>query len=144
MRWRRTGIRFRTWRRQDDGYLLLIALFVLVLTMTMASALAGAVMLRMERLERQHVNIQLTALLDGALAHAEAKLYVEPGWLGTGGAVPLGNGTYEVASRWVGNGRAEVQLNAVYGHYGRAAQGTIDTHSKRVVAWRPVPFVASR
>lgn len=127
-------------RRGDGGYLLLIALFVLVITMAMASVLAAAITLRMERLERQQSNVQLSALLDGAMARTLAELDRHPGWLGTGGEVPLGDGTYAVEAEWLGNSRVAVLLSASYGRYGRAAEAEVDTYLKRVVRWGPLPF----
>lgn len=127
-------------RRSEDGYLLLIALFVLVITMAMSSVLAAALMLRMERLERQQANLQLTALLDGAVARSLAELADHPGWRGTGGEVPFGDGTYAAQAQWLGNSRVAVRLSASYGQYGRAAEVEIDTYLKKVVRWAPLPF----
>ena len=131
--WSRTG-------RREQGYLLLIALFVLIVTMAMSSALAAALMLRMERLERQQSNLQLTALLDAALSRSLAELSDHPGWQGTGGEIPFGDGTYAADATWLGNSRVEVRLSASYGRYGRAAEAEIDTYLKQVVRWQPLAF----
>lgn len=125
---------------REEGYLLLIALFVLVLTMAMGSAIAAAWTLRMERLERQQANLQLSALLDGAMARTLAELAEHPGWLGTGGEVPLGDGTYAVEAAWLGNSRVGVRLSASYGRSGRAAEAVVDTFTQRVVRWGPLPY----
>ncbi len=108
--------------------------------MAMGSAIAASLTLRMERLERQQANLQLSALLDGAMARSLAELAQHPGWQGTGGEVPLGDGTYAVEAAWLGNSRVGVRLSSSYGRSGRAAEAIVDTHTKQVVRWGPLPF----
>ena len=123
-------------RRRQQGYLLLIALFVLIITMAMSTALAAALMLRMERLERQQSNLQLTALLDAALARSLAELSDHPGWQGTGGEIPFGDGTYAanclLARRLAERGVRFIQVyHRAWDHHG-GVFGGITNKTKRL------------
>lgn len=135
----RTSHRQQASHRQQ-GYALILALFVLIITLTVGGVIALALQFRMERLRRETSTIQLTALLDGGLSHAVAELRDNPSWRGTGGPIPLGDGFYGARTELVGVDLILIRLTAVWGREGRAAEADYDRLTRRVVSWRPMPF----
>lgn len=133
------GRRYRS-RRCQRGYALVLALFVLVITLTVGGAIALALQFRMERLRRETATVHLGALLDGGVSRALAELRDDPSWRGTGGSIPLGDGVYTVRTELVGIDLIRIRLSAVWGREGRAAIADYSRIEREIVAWQPAPF----
>ena len=120
--------------------MLLIALFVLVIMATVGATLAAALRFRMERLERETTSVQLTALMDAALAHSMAEIALDTNWKGTGGPRSLGKGQYAVSAWFEGTRHIRVYMVVRWRGSGRAAEALIDFYDGKVEWWKPRPF----
>jgi len=100
--------------------------------------IAGSLTYRMSLVRQQARSLHLTALTDAALARAMAELSRDPGYRGTGGTEPFGDGGYEIAVRRVGATGAVVDLRASYGGGHRAARAELVLFPVQVTRWEPV------
>ncbi len=120
--------------------MLLVALFVLAVTLSAMAVIAGSLATRMWLLRQEARNVQLTALTDAAVAKALAELSRDADYGGTDGAEPFGDGTFAIVARRVATLRAVVEVRATYGGGGRAARAEIDLDSLEVTKWQPIGF----
>lgn len=126
-------------RQQERGAALLVALFVIIFTMTAGMLLAAGLQLRMELVRQQARDLQLDALLDAGMARGLAELDRSRSYLGTRGPVALGSGSYEVVTRQQGN-QLEMFVAARLGAYRRQVEAKLTLFPLQVVAWRRVAF----
>ena len=127
-------------RRRQSGHVLIVALFVLAVTMAAAAMIAASLGYRMWLVRQESRNLHLTALADGALALALAELSVDRSYGGTGGPVPWDDGTYAIEVRPSGLNESEVEVRVTYGGGGRAALAEVELLPVRVVGWQPIAF----
>jgi hypothetical protein len=127
-------------RRRQSGHVLIVALFVLAVTMAAAAMIAGSLGYRMWLVRQESRNLHLTALADGALALALAELSVDRSYGGTGGPVPWDDGTYAIEVRPSGLNESAVEVRVTYGGGGRAALAEVELLPVRVVGWQPIAF----
>ncbi len=135
---RYAGRRYAGRRRQ--GYVLLMALFVLAVTLSAMAVIAGSLGYRMWLLRQEARSLQLTALTDAAVAKALAELSRDANYGGTEEAEPFGDGTIAIVARRVATLRAVVEVRATYGGGGRAARAEVDLDSLEVTSWQPIGF----
>ncbi len=136
-------------RRAEDrvfaeGYVFLVALFVILVLMTAALLVAAALhrQHRLYRYERQ--NVALMAIADGALAKALAQLWRDPDYGGT--TEPFADGAFSIETRRLNSLTVEVTVRATYWNGARAARATVridrsPPHRRkppRVLVWEPI------
>ncbi len=131
----------------ERGHALLLALFVIVLTMAASVLLAGSLSYRMGLLREEVQDVHLTALSDAGVALALDRLSLSPFWNGTLER-ELGDGLVSVD---VSNGNRVmvrlVDVTAIYGAGGRALRAEIqlsDYDPPRVISWEPQPYSPPR
>lgn len=128
-------------RAGSSGHVLLVALFVIAMTMAASAILAGALGHRMWLVRQDARHLHLTALADAGVARALAELSRDPSYRGTERAVPLGDGTYAVAVRPSGPFTVAIEVRATYGGGGRAARAEATLRpSLEVTRWEPIGF----
>ncbi len=118
--------------------MLLVAVFVLALTLSASAVAAGALGYRMWLLRQEIRAVQLTALTDAALARALAELSRDADYGGTDGAEPFGGGTIAIVARRVATLRAVVEVRATWAGGRRAARADVDLDSLEVTRWVPI------
>ncbi len=128
-------------KRQQEGYVLLVALFAVVFLMAAGAMLAASLGYRSWLVREQARDVHLTALTDGALARSLAKLSVNSYYEGTGEEA-LGEGTIAIAVERTGLYERRVTVTASYGGGRRSARARVqvdDVRPPRVLGWEPVP-----
>lgn len=125
-------------RRRQSGHVLIVALFVIAVTMAASAMIAGTLAYKMWLVRQQSRNLHLTALADGAVALALAELSVDHGYRGTHKPVPYDDGTFAIEARQTGLNEAEVEVRATYGGGRRAAFAEVELRPLRVISWRPI------
>lgn len=125
-------------RRRQSGHVLIVALFVIAVTMAASAMIAGALAYKMWLVRQQSRNLHLTALADGALALALAELSADRGYRGTAKPVPYDDGTFAIAARQTALNEAQVEVRVTYGGGRRAAFAEIELRPLRVVSWQPI------
>ena len=129
--------------RRAEGYVLVVALFVIVLIMAGGALLAGSLRYRMWLLRQEVQSIQLTSLTDSGLALALDALSLSPFYDGTA-AQPLGDGTVAVVVEMGERAETrEVWVTATYASAGRRIRAEVqlsERYPPRVVSWEPVAF----
>ncbi len=127
-------------RQAEAGQALLLALVVLVLSLT-ALALLAAALARGQRSVRDEAReLQLIALADAALAEALAHLAQDRYHRGLGER-ELGDGWIASRVEPLAGDRVRVVVTARYGGASRAAEAQVrlTLAGPRVVAWRVLP-----
>lgn len=129
--------------------MMLIALLVLVVSLT-ATVLAAATLDRKMRLLREEArDVRTTALLDAALAQALSRLWTNPD-ASSLPPEPFGGGTIESEFRKIDGLTVEVTVHATYAGARRAARAVvkIDRGSSpdppEVRLWQPIAPPTSR
>ena len=130
-------------RKREKGFALIVALFVMVITLSAGAMIAGSIGYRMWLVRQESRNLHLTAITDAGLSEALAELSVDPTYPGTQGAVPFGDGTFTILSELVGGGEAEVEVRATYAGGGRAARARVTLFPLRVTSWTPMGVTPS-
>lgn len=136
--------------RRQQGYVLIVALFVLIVLMSAAALIASSLAYRMWSFRQEVQAVRLTALLDGGLAKALPNLWANPHWSGIE-AEPFGDGTITIEVRPEEEPYVEVVVKASYWGARRAARAKVeldedeDDPSKepkapKVKLWEPVSF----
>lgn len=126
--------------RREAGHALVVALFVIAATLAASAILAGALAVRVGLLLQENRNLHLTALTDAALAQTLAELSRDPGYPGTRGERPFGDGTLAVEVRPTGPTAVVVEVWARYAGAGRAARAEVSLLPLEVTRWWPVGF----
>lgn len=122
---------------------MLLALFVIFLTMAAGALLAGSLNYRMILLREEVQDVHLTAISDAGIALALDQLVLSPFWTGSLQR-EIGDGTVSVDIS--NSNRVMVRLvdvTAVYGTGGRALRAEIqvdDYSPPRVISWKPQPY----
>ena len=130
-------------RERSGGYVLVVALFVLVMVMAAGALLTSSLHYRMGLLRQEAQSVHLSALADAGLAMALAQLALHP-FDDLELDERLGDGRVKVVGM-LGDRvmRREVEVTATWGTAGRAVRAVVqlDDHAPpRVVAWERVPF----
>lgn len=126
---------------RQSGHLLLMALFIIAMTMAASAILAGALGYRMWLIRQEARNLHLTSLTDAAVAHALAELSRDSTYRGTDGAVPFDDGTYAITVRSIAPLRVAIEVRATYAGGGRAARAEAKLWpTLEVESWEPVGF----
>lgn len=132
-------------KRKTDGYILIVALFVLLVMMTVSLLVAASLNHRMWLYRQERQDVELVAMVDGALAKALANLWGNPDYAGT--TEPFGEGTIGIATRKIDGLTVEVTVWAAYWGGGRAARARVRIDRRpqsvrrppRVLVWEPLP-----
>ena len=127
------------------GYVLIVAIFVILIVMTAALLVVLALNHQMWLYRQERQDVQLRAMIDGALAKALANLWRDPDYAGT--SEPFADGTITIETRKVDGLTVEVTVRATYWGGARAARATVridrgpwEVRSPpRVLVWKPVP-----
>lgn len=130
----------------QSGYVLIVALFVMVVTLTASLLIAASMTRQMQTYRLELRDARLTALADGALSMALARLWRDPDWEGT--SEPFGDGMITIENRKIDGLNIEVSVSVTYGIGGRAARARVRVSRKpqderpppRVLSWEPVVF----
>lgn len=130
--------------RRREGFVLVVALFVLAVTLSAMAVIAGSLGYRMWLLRQEARSVQLTALTDAALAKALAELSRDADYGGTDGAEPFGDGTFAITARRVATLRAVVEVRATYAGGRRAVRADVDLDALEVTRWQPIGFSPAR
>ena len=130
--------------KRTEGYVLLVALFVIFLMMAGGTLLAGSLQYRMWLLRQEVQSVQLTALTDSGLAMALDALSLSPFYEGTE-ETRLGDGTVAVEVEFGEQAETRVvQVTATYDKAGRRVRAVVqlsERYPPRVLSWEPVAFV---
>ena len=139
----RRHLRSRLRLSAQGGHAMVLALFVVFLTMAAGALLAGSLDYRMRLLREEVQDVHLTAISDAGLALALDRLSLTPFWSGTVER-EVGEGTVSVT---VGHSSQimvrQVDVTALYGTGGRSLRAKIqlsDYYPPRVVSWEPRPY----
>jgi hypothetical protein len=130
----------------DSGHVMIIALFVLVVTMTAALLVSLGLNQRFMQYRDEVRGIQLRALVDAGLAETLSKLYGDPNYLASGTVEPLGKGTYAVTTKKISGLVVEVKVRATYWGGRRAIRAVVQIDREeeggppRVLSWEPTAF----
>ena len=104
--------------------------------------IAGALMFRMKIARQEIADVQLTALLDAAVARSLASLSVSAGWEGTEESIGEGRFRVEVEER---RGNVVVlRAEARWGPRARAARVEVrldQVRPPRLLSWSPRPVI---
>lgn len=131
-------------KARTRGFVVLVALFVILVLMT-AALLVAAALHRQHLLYRQERrNAVLVALNDGALAKALAHLWGDPDYRGT--SEPFADGTISIETRKINSATVEVTVRATYWNGARAARARVRVDRRppdrreppRVLVWEPM------
>lgn len=125
-------------RDPESGHALLLALFVIVLTLAAGTLIAANIDLRLRLVRQQHHDLQLTALGDAALAMALAELEARPSYSGTGGPVGFADGLIEIRIEDAAYPHAAIAVEVTYAGRRRASRADIRLDPVRVLGWQPV------
>jgi len=127
-------------RRSERGSAVLLSLLVLVLLGAAFALLAGLLIHRMHRVQRDLRHTALTALSDAALAETLANLATSPVYPGVV-EHELGNGTIRSTVRRGAGGSFTIEARADLRGSAMAveAAGTMTATGPRVTSWRRVP-----
>ncbi len=132
-------------RHGRRGYVLIVALFVIVIVMTAAMLVAASLNRQMWLLRQQRQDVQLTALVDAGLAKALSQLWDAPDDLETV-SEPFADGSFVIEKKKIDGLTVEVTVRASYWGGGRAARAVVRISRRdpplrpRVIAWEPVSF----
>jgi hypothetical protein len=132
--------------RTQAGYVMIVALFVLLVVMTAGLLVAASLNHQMWLYRQERQDVELVAMVDGALAKALASLWGNPDYEGT--SEPFGDGTIEIATRKIDGLTLEVTVRAAFWGGGRAARARVRIDRRppdvreppRVLVWEPVRF----
>ncbi len=130
--------------------MLIVALFAIVIAMTAAMLVAASLDRQMRLLRQERQDVQLTALVDGALARALSRLWDQPDDLEPV-SEPFGDGAIEIEKKKIDGLTVEVTVRASYWGGGRAARAVVRVSRlprdgrppPRVLVWEPVSYRAS-
>lgn len=133
-------------RRGDSGYVVIVAIFVILIAMTSALLVAAALGRQSRLYLQERHSVHLTAMADGALAKALSSLYGDPDY--GGGSEPFAGGTIVIEIEKIDGLTVDVTVTAAYGGAGRAARARVridrDPPERRdpprVLRWEPLPF----
>lgn len=135
-------------RPPESGYVLLIAIFVIVIVMASAFLVTASIDRQrwMHRRERQ--DILLTAMTDAAVAMALSQLWGDPDYDGT--KEPFGEGTITIETRRIDRRHVEVTVYAKYWGSARSGQAMVrldlrpptDRSPPRVLSYKTIPAPA--
>ncbi len=127
-------------RSGERGSVVLMALLVLVLLGGAFALLAGLLIHRMHRVQRDLRHTELTALADAAMAETLANLAASPSYPGVSGHA-LGDGSIRTTVHHGPGGEFTVELRVTVRGDGMAAeaQGKMTATGPRVTSWRRVP-----
>ena len=141
-------------RTGTSGYVMIVALFVILVAMTAALLVAASIHRQSRTYLRERQQVELTAMTDAALALALSTLSVDTGFTGT--TRPFADGTIEikVSADPLGNPKVRlVVVRAAFGASGRAAQARVcvepDPNNQErcdgrrrpwVIEWEPIPY----
>lgn len=136
---RRGGTRGAHGNPGGDGFVMLVALFALVVLVTATALVAASLARRQAELRREVEAARLVALLDAATAYALAELAVRRGWRGVRDE-PLGGGRFDVDVATVVGGDRVVTFTAHYAGRRRQATARVVWVGERPVLaeWRPL------
>lgn len=126
------------------GYVLIVALFVLLVVMTAGLLVAASLHQQMWLFRQERQDVELMAMLDGALAKGLANLWGNPDYEGT--SEPFANGTIAIATRKIGGLTVEVTVRATLGSGARAARARVRIDRRppavreppEVLLWEPL------
>lgn len=129
--------------RRTQGYVLVVALFVIAMTMAAGALLASSLQYRMWLLRQEAESVHLSALTDAGLAMALARFSRHP-FDDLDIEEEVGDGRVVVESM-LGDQvmQREVEVTATWGVAGRAVRAVVqlsDHDPPRVVSWERVPF----
>lgn len=132
-------------RRTAAGYVLIVSLFVLLVTMTAGLLVAASLQNRMWLYRQERQDVELAAMVDGALAKSLASLWGDPDYAGA--SEPFGEGTIAIETRKIDGLTVEVTVRATFWGGARAARARVRIDRRpwavreppRVLVWQPLP-----
>jgi Tfp pilus assembly protein PilX len=127
-------------RREERGYALLMALFVLFIVAIALELVASSLVLRLRAARGEAQGAALAALSDAALAETLAHLAADPSYRGVP-AHPFAGGTVASRVEFLGIGRFEVRAAAGLAGRLRVVRAEVarGDGSAWVVSWARVP-----
>jgi len=136
----------KRYARRQRGYVLIVALFVLIVLMSAAALIASSLAYRMWSFRQETQAVHLSSLLDSALAKALANLWSNPGYGGVSDE-SFGDGTISIEVRPAELTTVEVVVKASYWGARRAARAVVELDknyppkfSPEVHVWQPVAW----